>query len=117
MLFRSLYGALALYVATQVVDRIVYGGNTGKLAYVISERQEEIAAELLRMNVGVTRFQAQGAYTGRERPVLLCAVRRREILTVKRLVKEIDPEAFFIMWDAGEVLGEGFGDYDPKQIK
>ena len=113
----ALYGALALYVTTQVVDRIVYGGNTGKLAYVISERQEEIAAELLRMNVGVTRFQAQGAYTGRERPVLLCAVRRREILTVKRLVKEIDPEAFFIMWDAGEVLGEGFGDYDPKQIK
>ena len=113
----ALYGAAALYVATKVVDRIVYGGNTGKLAYIISEREDEVAAALLGMGVGVTRFQAEGAYTGTERPVLLCAVRQREIVAVKRLVKEMDPDAFFIMWDAGEVLGEGFGEYDPKQIK
>ena len=113
----ALYGALALYVATQVVDRIVYGGNTGKLAYIISEREDEITRSLLDMGVGVTRFDAQGAYTLRDRRVLLCAVRRREIVAVKRLVKELDPDAFFIMWDAGEVLGKGFGEYDPNQIK
>ena len=69
------------------------------------------------MGVGVTRFQAQGAYSGQERAVLLCAVRRREIVTVRHLVKATDPDAFFIIWDAAEVLGKGFGEYDPNQIK
>lgn len=113
----ALYGGAALYVATQVVDRIVYGGNTGKLAYIISAKEDEITEKLLALNVGVTKLSAMGAYTRTERPILLCAVRRREIVVVKRLVKEIDPSAFFIMCDAGEVLGEGFGEYDPKQIK
>ena len=72
---------------------------------------------LLALNVGVTKLNAMGAYTRTERQILLCAVRRREIVVVKRLVKEIDPDAFFIMCDAGEVLGEGFGEYDPNQIK
>jgi len=113
----ALYGGLALFIATKVVDRIVYGGNTGKLAYIISEKEDEITKELLSLNVGVTKLNAMGAYTRTERQILLCAVRRREIVVVKRLVKEIDPDAFFIMCDAGEVLGEGFGEYDPKAIK
>jgi len=113
----ALYGGLALFIATKVVDRIVYGGNTGKLAYIISEKEDEITKELLALNVGATKLNAMGAYTRTERQILLCAVRRREIVVVKRLVKEIDPDAFFIMCDAGEVLGEGFGEYDPKAIK
>ena len=113
----ALYGGLALFIATKVVDRIVYGGNTGKLAYIISEKEDEITEKLLALNVGATKLNAMGAYTRTERQILLCAVRRRETVVVKRLVKEIDPDAFFIMCDAGEVLGEGFGEYDPKAIK
>ena len=113
----ALYGGLALFIATKVVDRIVYGGNTGKLAYIISEKEDEITERLLALSVGVTKLSAMGAYTRTERPILLCAVRRREIVVVKRLVKEIDPNAFFIMCDAGEVLGEGFGEYDPNQMQ
>ena len=116
-LSNALYGGVALYVTTMVVDRIVYGGNTGKLAYIISARETEIAGKLLDLGVGVTRFPAQGAYSGRDRAVLLCAVRRREIVTVRHLVKATDPEAFFIIWEAAEVLGKGFGEYDPNQIK
>ena len=116
-LSNALYGGVALYVTTMVMDRIVYGGNTGKLAYIISTRENEIARKLLDIGVGVTRFPATGAYSGQDRTVLLCAVRRREIVTVRHLVKATDPEAFFIIWDAAEVLGKGFGEYDPNQIK
>ncbi len=112
----ALYGGVALYVETKVLDLIVYGGNTGKLAHIISEKESEIAAALLEQRVGVTKLHAVGAYTDAERTMLLCAVRLREIVMVKRIVKEIDPDAFFIISDAVEVLGEGFGEYDPNGL-
>ena len=112
----ALYGGVALFVTTKVIDLIVYGGNTGKLAYIISPKEDEIAQRLLALNLGVTKLSAMGAYTRTERPILLCAVRRREIVMVKRLVKEADPRAFFILCDASEVLGEGFGEYDPNSV-
>ena len=78
--------------------------------------QEKITAELLARDMGVTRLTAEGAYTRNDKPVLLCAVRRREIVAVKRLVNEIDPAAFFIVCDAREVLGEGFSEYKPDGL-
>lgn len=107
----ALYGGIALFVTAKVVDLFVYGGNTGKLAHVISAKEDEITTALLNEGVGVTKLRAIGAYTNTERPILLCAVRRRELIMVKRIVKEIDPDAFFIVSDTSEVLGEGFGEY------
>lgn len=115
-LSNALYGGVALFVTTKVVDLLVYGGNTGKLAYIISARENEITERLLALELGVTKLSAMGAYTKTERPILLCAVRRREIVMVKRLVKELDPDAFFILCDASEVLGEGFGEYKPNGL-
>lgn len=112
----ALYGGVALYVTTTVLDLVVGGGNAGKLAYIISEREEEITRALLARDMGVTKLAATGAYTNTERPILLVAVRRREIVTARRLVKELDPDAFFILCDAREVLGEGFGNYKPDGL-
>ncbi len=103
-------------MSTKVIDLIVYGGNTGKLAHIISAKETEIADALLARDLGVTKLRAIGAFTNTERPILLCAVRRREIAMVKRIVKEIDPDAFFIISDTSEVLGEGFGEYKPDGI-
>ena len=71
---------------------------------------------LLAREMGVTLLSARGAYTGRDRPLLFCAVRKKEMVAVKRFVKELDPDAFFILCDASEVLGEGFGEYNPKGL-
>ncbi len=107
----ALYGGIALYISTHVMDMVVYGGSAAKLAYIISNEQEKITHELLVRDMGVTRLTAEGAYTREDKPVLLCAIRRREVVAVKRLVNEIDPAAFFIVCDAREVLGEGFSEY------
>lgn len=112
-LLNAMYGGLALYVATTVVDIVVYGGNSAKVAYIISEEHEEITRELLARHVGVTKLEAQGAYTGEKRTMLLCAIRKREVVTVKHLVSTIDPQAFMIMNDTQEVFGNGFGTYEP----
>lgn len=112
----ALYGALALYITTKILDVVVYGGNTAKVAYVISDKYEEIMREMLARNMGVTLISGKGAYTGQERPLLFCAVRKKEMVSIKRYIKELDPDAFFILCDASEVLGEGFGEYDPKGL-
>lgn len=114
-LLNALYGGLALYVANTVVDMVVYGRNSAKVAYIISEKHEEITRELLARHVGVTMLDAHGAYTGENRTILLCAIRKREVMTVKHLVGEIDPQSFMIMNDTQEVFGKGFGPHAPSQ--
>ncbi len=110
-IMNALYGAVALYLATVLIDIVVYGGQKAKIAYIISDRYAQIADALLEQNLGVTKLHATGAYTAKERPMLLCVVHRREIVEVKRMVAALDPAAFFIVADAHEVLGEGFGEY------
>ena len=60
----ALYGALALYITTKVLDLVVYGQNTAKVAYIISDKYEEIMQEMLRRDMGVTLLNGKGGYTG-----------------------------------------------------
>ena len=110
---RALYGVIALYVSSLLMDRVVYGPNAAKMAYIISERSEEITQKLLELDRGVTLLDGHGAWSGRRKDVILCAFGRSYIVPIKKLVQEIDPDAFVIVCDAHEILGEGFGTYTP----
>lgn len=112
----ALYGAVGLFVSTRVMDAVLYGPNTAKVAYIISDSWEEISAALLGQDRGVTILQGQGAYTHHEKQVLLIAFRQKEIVQIKRIVHEADPRAFFIVCNAHEVLGEGFVEYQKEEI-
>ena len=112
----ALYGLIQMYLLSKVMDMILYGWDTSRVAYIITDRWEETVQGLLDMNRGVTLLQGKGAYTGAEKQVLLVAFRQREIVPIKRMLREIDPKAFFIVCDAHEVLGEGFGDYQKEEI-
>lgn len=83
------------------------------MAYIISERSEEITQKLLELDRGVTLLDGHGAWSGRRKDVILCAFGRSYIVPIKKLVQEIDPDAFVIVCDAHEILGEGFGTYTP----
>ena len=105
----ALYAMVLIFVSTSLMDTLVYGGDKGKMLLVMSKREQEIAdAVLERMERGVTMLNATGAYTGGDRRVLLCAVRRSEMYELRRLVTDIDPGAFMIVVSTDEVLGEGF---------
>ena len=113
----ALYGAVGIFVATRVMDTVLYGLDTSKVAYIISDRWEELSRRLLdELDMGVTLLQGQGAYTGREKQILMVAFKQKAIVQVKKTVHEADPGAFLIVCDAHDVLGEGFGDYQREEI-
>jgi uncharacterized membrane-anchored protein YitT (DUF2179 family) len=113
VVFRSvddaLYAMIAIFTGSRVIDSILYGSDTGRMAIVVSDKNIEIAQAISQeINRGVTLLKGKGFYTGRERDVLMCAVRRPEAARLRTIVRKADPTAFIIMCEAGEVIGEGF---------
>ena len=112
----ALHGAVALFVTARVMDTVLYGLDTCKTAYIISDNWRRIADVLMvEQDRGVTILQGQGAYTGDSKQVLMVAFRQRDIVQLRRTVHSLDPRAFMIVCDAHEVLGEGFGDYQKEE--
>ncbi len=111
--FRSfeipLYGYLALFLSSRVLDFVVEGFSYARAAIIISEKTTEISEGIMKdMSRGVTRLHGRGGYTDTEKDVLLVVVSRREVPIIRQLVKEKDPGAFVIITDVYEVLGKGF---------
>ena len=112
----ALYGIIAMYISSIVMDMVVYGADPAKMAYIISSKSQEVVGKLLEMNLGVTILDGKGAYTGKEKDVVLCAFKRTQIAAIKDRVTELDPNAFIIVCDTHEILGEGFARYDPDGL-
>ncbi|MDR0325975.1 MAG: YitT family protein [Oscillospiraceae bacterium] len=108
-----LYAVITLYICMQAIDGILYGLNIERMAFIISDRIPDIVEKISeRLGRGATLLHGEGAYSGAERRIILCAIKRQQIMDLKNLVKESDPKAFVILTEAHEVLGEGFGDYE-----
>jgi uncharacterized membrane-anchored protein YitT (DUF2179 family) len=105
----AMYAVVLTFVASTLIDALVYGGAGGKLVLIFSKRQEEITAAVLQtIHRGITKLRSRGGYTGEESEVLLCAVRRTQLYPLRQLVAKIDPAAFMVIASAEEVLGKGF---------
>lgn len=115
-LLNAMYGVIALYICSIVMDYIIYGSRTAQVAYIISDEYDAITAKLLEMDRGVTLLHGEGAFSRSQRKVILCAMKRSQIVPVKLMVREIDPDAFVIVCKANEVLGEGFGEYTKDSL-
>lgn len=113
----ALYGLVALVVCTRMMDTVLYGLDTSKVAYIVTDRWTETAAVLMRdLGRGVTFLRGEGAFTGAEKRVLLVAFKQREIVEIKRAVYGVDTDAFLIVCNAHDVRGNGFGDYKKEEI-
>lgn len=113
----ALYGIIAQVVSAYVTDTVLYGLDTAKVAYIITERTDQILDVLVhQLERGVTILHGQGGWSGEQKQVLMCAFKQRQIVAVKQSVKEIDPDAFLIVCDAHEVLGRGFQRYKKNDI-
>ena len=84
-----------------MIDIIVYGSYEGKMLLIFSDKSEEIAQKIMTAGKGVTFLSGKGAYSGDEKQVICCAVRKNDYV-------KVDESAFMIITSAKEVLGKGF---------
>lgn len=108
----ALYAGITVVVNSIVLDIVLYGKDEAKLLYIISDKPREITERLLtELNVGVTYIDGRGAYSGKEKQVLMCVVKKQMSPRVEVIVKEEDTEAFMVITGATEIFGEGFKSY------
>ncbi|BBI36121.1 YitT family protein [Cohnella abietis] len=108
----ALYALIGLFATSKTIDIIQTGFQTSKAAFIISKHPDKVANAILHeLDRGLTKLQGVGGYTGDDRPVLLAVVGQNEVVRLKLLVRDADPDAFVIITNAAEVLGEGFYDH------
>ena len=106
---KALYAGIAVFIQMYVLNMVLYGSDEARMVYIISERDEEIAERLLKeVDAGATFLRGNGAYTGKDRKVLMCALRMRAVPQAREIIKQVDSDAFVIVTKATSVFGEGF---------
>ncbi len=106
---RALYAGVTVMVTSFVMDMVLYGKDEAKLIYIISDRSQVIAGRLLEdLSIGVTYVRGMGAYSGKEKNVIMCVVKKHISPKVEDIVKREDPMAFLIVSGATEIFGEGY---------
>jgi uncharacterized membrane-anchored protein YitT (DUF2179 family) len=105
----ALYALVSLYVSGLAAEVSAEGSAVVRTATIISSKPEAVAAHILKeLQRGVTAWPGVGMYSGQPRQILFCAVSRAEVGQLKAIVREIDPDAFVVIGQAHEALGEGF---------
>ncbi len=105
----ALYALIAIFAVAKVSDGIIEGLKFSKAAFIISEKSEEIADAIMQnLDRGVTGIDARGMYSGSRKNLLFCVVSKKEIIQLKEIAVRHDSQAFVIVSDVREVLGEGF---------
>lgn len=107
-----LYGVIALFVTSYVIDVMIAGVDFAKIVYIISPKAEKIAQVILtKLERGVTGIYSKGMYSGSDSMMIMCVVKKFEVARLKQIAKSIDPNSFIILTQAREVAGEGFKKY------
>ena len=106
----AMYSLIGMYVVSKVVDLALYGIDNSSLCYIVSEKSEELAQEIISGHVhrGVTILEGEGAYSHTRKNVIMCVIKRTQMGEMRRLVRRVDERAFFIVTDAKNVFGNGF---------
>lgn len=114
---RTLYSGVVIFLAGQVMDAVVYRFDYSRVALIISKDYEKISAAIAsELDRGATYLHGEGVYTHTDTKVILTAVKRQQLAELKQLVVEIDPNAFIIVQEAHQVLGDGFLRYSKDAL-
>jgi len=109
----GLYAAISLFITTNVIDAVILGIDFSRAAYIVSSKSDQIAQEILTtLDRGVTGLSGKGMYSGDDKMVLLCVLRKRDIPKLRQLVKSIDNNAFVFLSEVRDVIGEGFNPHE-----
>ncbi|MBO4501630.1 MAG: YitT family protein [Clostridia bacterium] len=113
----GLLAGITVAVASYVFNNVLYGGDSARLTFIISDRPEQIVSRLLdELSIGASYVNGSGAFTGTEKRIIMCAAKNRTFPLVKQIVHEEDPRAFLIVSSANEIYGEGFKVYSNTEV-
>ena len=116
-LSRTLYTGLVVFLSGKVIDVVVYSFDYSKVVIIISDQYETIANLIFeKLDRGVTYLNGEGAYSRNDKKVILTAVKKHQTADLKRMVSELDPNAFVIVQEAHQVLGDGFSHYTKESL-
>ena len=106
---KIIYGLIATYILSVVVDKTMYGIDAGKLTLIVTEHGQEVADKIDELTQrGSTLLKGVGSYTKTDKEVVMCACNNKEMHMVQKAVKEVDENAFLVTMESNEVRGEGF---------
>lgn len=113
----ALYSGITIYITGQIIDAVVYRFDYSKVALIISKDYDRIAGAIADgLERGVTYLEGEGYYSGAQTKVILTAVKKQQLAELKKLVVRIDPDAFIIVQEAHQVLGDGFSRYSKDSL-
>lgn len=105
----ALYAGIAVFVSSNVMDKVLYGTDGAKLVFIISDSESEIAHKLLKdIDTGVTFINGSGAYTSADKKIIMCVSKKQNLPKIQNVVRDIDSNAFMIISSASEVVGKGY---------
>jgi len=111
-----LYSAIAIFSYTKVLDTILGATDRANIAFIISARYRDLADNIMQaLDRGVTVVEVRGWFTKESKNMLMCVIDRSQLYTLRSIINEYDPGAFFVLADAREVIGLGFKDIDPNK--
>ena len=114
---KALYTGVTVYICGKVIDAMVYRFDYTKVALIISREYDEIARQIgLKLDRGATFLHGEGSYSHAPTKVVLAAIKRQQLAELKELVTRIDPDAFIIVQEAHQVLGDGFSRYSKDSL-
>ena len=104
-----IYGIIVTYIMTLIMDKIMYGMDEGKMTLIVTEHGEKLSAQIDEFaGRGSTILKGMGSYSKREKDVIMCACNNKQMYMIKKMVHKLDPQAFTIIMESNEVVGEGF---------
>lgn len=105
----TIYGLIISYLLTLVIDKIMYGIDSGKMTLIVTDKGREVAAKIDEyIGRGATILKGKGSYTGADKEVVMCACNNKQMYSIRKMVKEVDPKCFIVIMESNEVVGEGF---------
>ena len=113
----ALYSGVAIFITGKVIDVVVYRFDYSKVALIITERYEQVVEVIsAKLDRGATYLHGEGSYSRKQTKVVLTAIKRQQLAELKELVVDIDPNAFIIVQEAHQVLGDGFLRYNKDSL-
>ena len=114
---KTLYTGVTVFLTSKIMDAVIYRFDYSKVALIITAQYETVAKAVgEKLSRGTTYLYGEGAYTGKQTKVVLTAIKRQQLAELKELVTDIDPDAFIILQEAHQVLGDGFTRYSKNSL-